>query len=100
MPKQRLRSWRAVGAAVLVAVLLVPLAFRAHRHAEHGAAPRPCAVCIATAHAPALTTPLVAAVAPVLVATCAVPAAMLGPAPCERPTHAGRAPPALLVRAG
>jgi hypothetical protein len=97
----RLRSWRVVGAAVLVAVLLVPLAFRGHRHADHGAAPRACAVCLATQHAPALASPLAAAVAPVLAGTATVSAASVAPTPRERPSHAGRAPPfALVIRAG
>jgi hypothetical protein len=83
-----------MGAAALVALLLVPLALRGHQHADQSAAARPCAVCLATAHTPAVAGPLTAEVAPSIVHTPAVPTDVLVLASCERRTHAGRAPPA------
>lgn len=80
------------GIALLVVLLLVPLALRAHGHAGHTDA-RPCAVCVVAHHAPAIVTP---AVAPAAVLHAHVALVVSDRAPETRAAyspHAGRAPP-------
>ena len=91
------RGWRALGAGLLLVLLLVPAVLRGHRHADHTAASRPCAVCLATAYTPTLGSPALADVAPHMVGVHPAPARALPPGRLERPAHGGRAPPPLPV---
>lgn len=83
---------RTAGIALLVVLLLVPLALRAHGHAGHTDA-RPCAVCVVAHHAPAIVAPAVAPAA-VLHTRIALVASDLAPETrAARSAHSGRAPP-------
>jgi len=80
------------GALLLVALLLVPLAARAHAHPGHRGSST-CAVCLAGHHTPSVVTPGTA-VAPVEAETLATPPARAGVVDRHhRSPHAGRAPP-------
>jgi hypothetical protein len=89
----RQENRRRVGALVFVALLLVPLAFSGHLHANDVAAASGCATCLVVHHLPAVSAPIVAHVAPLLVALrlhAVDPAALPNDA---RPVALGRAPP-------
>jgi hypothetical protein len=90
-PRQQIR--RPLSALLLVALLLVPLALGGHRHANEVAGANGCATCVVAHHLPAVSGPLVAHVAPLLVAlrllgtdTAALPSD-------AQPVALGRAPP-------
>jgi hypothetical protein len=57
MPGSRHRPLRHLGALCLLALLACPIALSGHMHApgDIGASRASCAVCAATAHAPAIT---------------------------------------------
>jgi hypothetical protein len=59
MQAVRRRRGRRISALFLLAVLCHPLAWSGHRHtaSDLGMSPSGCAVCTATAHAPALNPP-------------------------------------------
>jgi hypothetical protein len=91
----RFRLSHPMAIVVLVALLLVPLALRGHRHVEHASTARPCASCVVANHSPAVSAPILAGLAPVLQGFTAAPSPDPSPACHERPAAAGRAPPAL-----
>jgi len=77
---------------LLVALLLVPLAARAHTH-SNGRTSGTCATCIAAHHAPSVASPRPAAV-PILAAALARPGSPSTVAePQRRSPRTGRAPP-------
>jgi hypothetical protein len=84
---------RRLSALLFVALLLVPLVFSGHRHANEVAPASGCATCVAVHHVPAISGPVVAHVTPLLVALRlhgTDSAALPGDA---RPVALGRAPP-------
>jgi len=93
MQHLRRRSLRRWSSLLLVALLLVPIAFSGHRHAADAAQDGNCAICVVVHHLPAASAPVVAHVAPVLVALRlpgALPAVLTTDA---RPLALGRSPP-------
>jgi hypothetical protein len=92
-PMQR-RTIRAAGALLMVALLSVLIAARAHTHRDLRST-RSCATCVATEHLP------VAAVAPVATVPASVAAVTLAgiasivPARLARSLRTGRAPPSV-----
>ena len=91
MPRRLHRAVLRASALLLVAALLVPLALRGHRHADHAA--RPCAVCVATQHMPVVTARSAAPAPPLLAAVALHVPAVAPPFSFRAPLHAGRAPP-------
>jgi hypothetical protein len=92
MPVAYRRSRRAVGFAVLAALVLAVLAASAHRHALHLAG-TPCTICVVAHHSPVVPDSSAALVSPVwrrgsgfVSVTAATPATRV-----ERAS--GRAPP-------
>ncbi|TMB21389.1 MAG: hypothetical protein E6J71_08180 [Deltaproteobacteria bacterium] len=90
---QRSRHRRRVSRVLLlVALLLVPLAARAHTH-QSGSTSTTCATCIAAHHAPSVGSASPAAV-PIV---AAAPARLEAPTPASEPQRrsprTGRAPP-------
>jgi hypothetical protein len=92
---QRLRHLhtRRLSSLFLVALLLVPIAFSGHRHADNTTQAGTCATCLVVHHLPAASAPAVAHVAPVLVAL-RLPGSLPAVATSDaRPVALGRAPP-------
>jgi len=89
---QRTRHRRICGVLFLAALLLVPLAARAHTH-SNGRTSGTCATCIAAHHAPSVASTALAAL-PILGAAPArfdAPPAVTEPQ--RRSPRTGRAPP-------
>ena len=84
---------RRLRAFLLVALLLVPLAFSGHRHANEATGTSGCATCVVVHHLPAVSGPVVAHVAPLLIAL-RLQGTDTGALPGDaRPVALGRAPP-------
>lgn len=97
MQRTRLRHWRRLSALLFVALLLVPIVFSGHRHANDVAQANTCATCVAVHHVPAAAPPVLATIAPVLIALrlpCAPPAMLTADA---RPLAVSRGPPLVPV---
>lgn len=90
-PRQQNR--RRLSVLLLVALLLVPLAFSGHRHANEVAGANGCATCVVAHHLPAVSGALVAHVAPLLVALRLHGTDTAAPPSDSRPVALGRAPP-------
>lgn len=93
MQRARHRSVRRLQSLLLVALLLVPLAFSGHRHTDSAAQSGSCATCLLVHHLPAAPAPVAAHAAPVFVARTlpgSLPAVLTADA---RPVAVGRAPP-------
>jgi hypothetical protein len=84
--------WRRASILALIALLLVPLALRGHRHLDVGADTRLCAVCLATSHTPVLGTPAPVAI-PVLLRVESPALTYPVLQRLDRPSRTGRAPP-------
>ncbi len=83
---------RTAGIALLVVLLLVPLALRAHGHPGHTDA-RPCAVCVVAHHVPAIVMPVVAMAAVLHARITLVESGLAPETRAARSAHSGRAPP-------
>ncbi len=81
------------GIALLIALLLVPVALSGHRHATHGAQSVPCATCLSVLHTPAANAAPVAHVDPVFVGMRVCDGAPAAQHTGEAPLALGRAPP-------
>jgi hypothetical protein len=94
-----LRQWSVqhVGRLLVVALLLVPLAFSGHRHSTQPGASDVCPVCVATHHSPAVSAPPNPQPAPVLPILTVATTVIVAPVVVARPTHSGRAPPFSLL---
>jgi hypothetical protein len=83
---------RTAGIALLVVLLLVPLALRAHGHREHTDA-RPCAVCVVAHHSQVVVTPTTAVASVFQTRITLVVSGSTPETRTARSTHSGRAPP-------
>jgi hypothetical protein len=83
---------RVAISAVLIGLLLIPLALGVHHHGNHQAAPN-CAVCVAGHFSPVQSVSGVAVPTVVVLATATPPSRTLSLGRCESPVRAGRAPP-------
>ena len=97
MSVTRHRSVRITGAVLFAALLLVPLFERGHSHANRDLA-RPCAVCVAAHHSPAVTTATASVAAPISSAVIAIADPVDAPARRDHTPQSGRAPPLLASR--
>lgn len=93
----RHRVRRSVGAALLAALLLLPLAFSGHDHGGDLGRARTCGTCIAVRHSPSLQAAAVTPAAPHVLALTFVPTVALAPVTGVSPRRVGRAPPAVPV---
>ena len=96
MATTRQRRLRALGSALLVALLLVPVLATGHRHT--GNATAPCAACVVTQHTPVVSPALLSVPTATLVVLGVESVGSAAPAePAVR--HAtSRGPPALLTQ--
>jgi len=92
MPIAYRRSRRAVGFAVVAALVLAVLASSAHRHALHLAG-TPCAICIVAHHSPAVADPPLALASPVWRRDSAFLPVTVATPPVRVERASGRAPP-------
>jgi hypothetical protein len=92
----RHRRARKIGALFLLAVLCHPLAWSGHRHpaGDLGVSQSGCAVCTATAHAPALSPPAPPLLALRLFGSVPTPLETAAALPAEFPAWSPRGPPA------
>ena len=79
--------------ALLIGLFLVPVLVHEHRHDTLGSSARPCAVCVAAHHSPALGAPAVAVSSPAIAVHSVRARPAAAPARGERPARTGRAPP-------
>src|SRR5262245_53390736 len=93
----RQRAAGLPGVALLVALLLVPVALTGHRHASHAA--QPCATCLSVLHTPAASAPALAHVDPVFIGMRVCDGAPAVQSTDEAPVAVGRAPPVAPVLA-
>jgi hypothetical protein len=97
-PRQR-RVFTYVGSVVLAALLLVPLALRAHHHGHGSLASPACAACALSQHAPLVHPASIGLDAPaILVFSAPLGGARPAVTSGGTPTH-GRAPPRNASRA-
>jgi hypothetical protein len=90
----RRRFVQHVGRLLVIALLLVPLAFSGHRHSPtQPNAADGCAICVATHHSPVASAPLIPRPVPVLPVLAVTATAVAAPFVVARPTRSGRAPP-------
>lgn len=96
MQAVRRRRARQIGALFLLAVLCLPLAWSGHHHhaGDLRLSPSGCTVCAAVAHAPALTSPGLPALALRLLGTAPVLLQVVAPLRAELPAWSPRGPPA------
>ncbi|HJQ85491.1 MAG TPA: hypothetical protein VKA21_15495 [Candidatus Binatia bacterium] len=94
MRRLRHPALRLTGGLALALLVLVGLAQRSHRHADHTA--RPCAACVVAQQATTPHVPVVAGIEPEVVGVLNPGLAEAVPARVDRPVHAGRAPPPFL----
>lgn len=88
-----LRHHTRVGIALLIALLLVPLALGGHRHEADDASARTCNACVVAHHSPVVTAPIPVAPTPVVLRTPFTARPLVSCARGERPAPTGRGPP-------
>jgi len=89
----RQHAVRLIGTLLMVALLAVPVAARAHTHRDLRAAGS-CATCIAAHHSPAVVMPAIVGAVALGVTVAASLPSRVAPAHPYRSPRAGRAPPA------
>jgi len=82
---------RPLGVLLLASLVLVPIALSGHAHARQ--ATHPCAACLVTQHAPAVTAPAVPAFTPQFNCFLPLPTVALAVPRAGRTPRTGRAPP-------
>jgi len=97
MRAARRRLGRSLGAAILAALLLLPLASSGHDHGADPGASRECGTCVAVRHTPSLAPAVAPGCAPRLVGVAFQPVAPAVSSATPQARPLGRAPPRSVV---
>jgi hypothetical protein len=89
----RHRTRARAGVALLIALLLVPLALGGHRHDAGSLAGRTCGACVLAHHSPVVATPVPVALVPTVLRAPFTARPIVSCARGDRPVPIGRAPP-------
>ena len=97
MANRRHGAGQRLGTFFVIVLLLAPLLWRGHTHANDQRSADSCAICVAAHHSPSLSTTLAPPIAPLLQWFAVAPAAIGAPVQLRAASHRGRSPPSFAV---